>query len=207
MCGRFALAPVRSFMKHYGLSENADDRPFFSYNIAPSMEISTIIRDNQTEIKLMKWGWWKGKVINARAETVEKKPWFLTALKKHRCIIPASGFYEWQEKSGKKIPFRFSIPEQEVFSLAGIYRIEKETNALECLILTTDANPHVQAIHHRMPVILPDSWENYWLSAHLDIPFAQLMVANEALMINSEMMSAAINSPRYNKIPEVFHEI
>jgi putative SOS response-associated peptidase YedK len=206
MCGRFALTPVRTFKEHYDLSESFADMLIFSHNIAPSTQITTITRTDHSEARLMKWGWWKGKVINARIETVEKKPWFHSAFKNNRCIIPVSSFYEWKEEAGKKIPYRFILNEREVFSLAGIFRKDPDNQSLECLILTMKANASVLPYHHRMPVILPDSWESYWLSNHLDIPLSQLMVANESLSLNQEKLSPSINSTHYNETPEVFHE-
>ncbi len=205
MCGRFALAPKKNFVFHYGLNNPNDEKVFFSHNICPSTKIPVVVRNEANEIEWMLWGWWKGKVINARVETVEKKPWFQSSIKKFRCIIPVSGFYEWKNEKGKKIPYRFRSLRQEIISLAGIYRKSKETGNFECLILTTDANSSVKNIHHRMPVMLPDAWENYWLSSHLDIPFSQLMVANEAYKLKMEKMNPFINSPRYNLDPEVVH--
>ncbi len=206
MCGRFALAPVRNFKEHYGISDQDTETPYFSHNIAPSDNITTIIRKDANTIQTMKWGWWKGKVINARSETVDKKPWFFSSLEKNRCIIPVTGFYEWKDVEGKKIPFRFHMLPSNLFSLAGLYHFQQETKTFECLILTMDANTSVRSIHKRMPVILPDSWESYWLSPHADIPLSQLMVANEALLLHAEKMSSLINSPKFALEPEVIHE-
>jgi putative SOS response-associated peptidase YedK len=207
MCGRFALAPVRTFKEHYDLSEIVAGMVKFSHNIAPTSQITTITRKDHSEALLMKWGWWKGKVINARVETVEKKPWFHSAFKNNRCIIPVSSFYEWKEEAGKKVPYRFSLPNHEVFSLAGIFRQDPDTKDLECLILTTQANPSVLPFHHRMPVLLPDSWESYWLSNHLEIPLSQLIVANHSLSLNNEELKPSINSSLYEDIPESINEL
>ncbi len=205
MCGIFALAPKKYFVLHYGVHHFNGEESFSSHNICPSSRIPVVVRNEENQIEWMLWGWWKGKVINARAETVEKKPWFQSSLKKHRCIIPVSGFYEWRDENGKKIPYRFRDPNHDVFSLAGIYRKSRETKNYECLILTTDANSSVRNIHRRMPVLLPDSWQNYWLSSNLEIPFAQLMVANSSYLLTKERMTPFINSPGFTKEPEVIH--
>ncbi len=206
MCGRFALTPVRTFKEHYELSDTGTDMLHYSHNIAPSTQITTITRTDHSQAILMKWGWWKGKVINARLETVEKKPWFHSAYKNNRCIIPVSSFYEWKEEAGVKIPYRFILNQHEVFSLAGIYRKDPENQSMECLILTMKANASLLPYHHRMPVILPDSWESYWLSKHLDIPLSQLMVANESLLLTHEKLKPTINSPHFHETPEVLNE-
>jgi putative SOS response-associated peptidase YedK len=206
MCGRFALTPVRTFKEHYELLETSADMLYYSHNIAPSTQITTITRSEHSEAQLMKWGWWKGKVINARLETVEKKPWFHSAYKNNRCIIPVSSFYEWKEEAGTKIPYRFVLNGRDVFSLAGIYRKDPDNQSMECLILTMKANASVLPYHHRMPVILPDSWESYWLSKHLDIPLSQLIVANESLSLVHEKLNPSINSPLFHETPEVLNE-
>jgi len=114
MCGRFVLdTPVGELNKEYGLSSQSDLIP--QYNIAPSQLIA-VVRENfaaQREITMLKWGlipsWTKEvsgafKMINARSETVHEKPSFKSAVRSRRCIIPASGFYEWQKQGKDKIP-------------------------------------------------------------------------------------------------------
>jgi putative SOS response-associated peptidase YedK len=98
-------------------------------------------------------------MINARAETLTEKPSFREAFKSRRCIIPASGFYEWQKQTkGAKQPFYFYLKDKDVFGFAGLWEswIDKQTGEeLEtCTIITTEANNVLKPVHERMPVIL-----------------------------------------------------
>jgi putative SOS response-associated peptidase YedK len=107
------------------------------------------------------------KLINARAETVAEKPSFRSALKQRRCLIPASGFYEWQKQgTGGKQPYFISPREGELFSFAGLWERWHDPEGEEvetCTILTTTANDLMKPIHDRMPVILDPTTEGQWL--------------------------------------------
>ncbi|HEY9826587.1 MAG TPA: SOS response-associated peptidase [Stenomitos sp.] len=173
MCGRFVLAGTpEAVASAFGLSKVDDFPP--RYNIAPSQPIA-IIRQNQAsgrrELCLQRWGlipsWAKdatigSKLINARSETAAEKPSFRTALKYRRCLIPATGFYEWQAIKGKgKQPFFFSMMGNSLFAFAGLW--ESWHDIETCTILTTAANSLLQPIHDRMPVILPAEAYDQWL--------------------------------------------
>src|SRR5277367_671034 len=163
MCGRFALKnPSQQLQQHYD-TVNVVEYPA-RYNIAPSQPIITITQHgNQREMALMHWGlvpsWSKdpaigNKMINARAETVEEKPSYRTSFKRKRCIIPASGFFEWHTQTRE--PYYFS-PKDTVFSFAGLWdkwASPDGSELLSCTIITTEANRTLQPIHNRMPVIL-----------------------------------------------------
>ena len=108
------------------------------------------------------------KLINARAETLGEKPSFREAFRSRRCIIPASGFYEWQKTAkGAKQPFYFYLKEKEVFGFAGLYEewLDRHSGELleTCAIITAEANEILKPVHERMPVILkPESYAQ-WL--------------------------------------------
>jgi len=177
MCGRFALDEnPRKLAEHFLLSGEPEFSP--SWNIAPSLRICTITADVEGSRHLgkMRWGlipsWAKdatigNKLANARGETVAEKPSFRSAFKYHRCIIPATGFYEWKMEEGVKYPWYISLNSGEPMAFAGLWETwhPKEGEAIEsCCIITTDANTLMQPIHDRMPVILdPDQWA-IWLS-------------------------------------------
>jgi len=177
MCGRFALSenPLK-FAEHFNLSVAVDLSP--SWNIAPSSRICTITDDSEglRQLHMMKWGlipsWAKdatigNKLANARGETIAEKPSFRSAFKYHRCLIPASGFYEWKTENGIKFPWYISLKSGEPMAFAGLWETwhGKEGEVIEsCCIITTDANQIMEPIHGRMPVILdPDQWTT-WLS-------------------------------------------
>ncbi|MBU1214817.1 MAG: SOS response-associated peptidase [Gammaproteobacteria bacterium] len=177
MCGRFANKETPASLAEYFQADGqVDFSP--SYNIAPSSRIVTVTADAQDHrhLKLMKWGlipsWAKdpsigNKLANARGETVAEKPSFRTAFRTRRCIIPATGFFEWKADGGKKYPWFISLKSGEPLAMAGIWeawRSEAGESIETCCIITTDCNELMQPIHDRMPVLLNrDQWSN-WLS-------------------------------------------
>ena len=126
---------------------------------------------------MAKWGllphWAKDskiafKMINARAETLTEKPAYRSLISRHRCLIPADGFYEWMVGTdGKKQPIHFHLPSHELFAFAGLWtaRTDEETGELleSCTIITTRPNELVAPVHDRMPVILRSGVEAAWL--------------------------------------------
>ncbi len=179
MCGRFTLNETpRKLTEYFDLSGDLDFSP--SWNIAPTALINSIVADENENrhLKLMHWGlipsWAKdktigNKLINARGETVSSKPSFRNAFKRSRCLIPASGFYEWKIENGKKHPWYFSLKSGEPMAFAGLWETwsPKDGEEIEsCCIITTQANSFMEPIHDRMPVILnPGQWA-LWLSQH-----------------------------------------
>lgn len=110
------------------------------------------------------------KLINAKAETVHEKISFKNSFQRRRCLIPADGFFEWKRLGKKtKIPYRFTLREEEIFSFAGIWE-EYETVTGEIqhmfLILTTSPNEVVADVHDRMPLILSRESEKKWLDKY-----------------------------------------
>jgi putative SOS response-associated peptidase YedK len=172
MCGRFALNEnPKKFAEHFKLSGDVSISP--SWNIAPSTRICSITADEEQRrhLSLMKWGlipsWAKdvtigSKLNNARGETVAEKPSFRTSFKFSRCIIPASGFFEWKTEDGVKQPYYISFKSGEPMAFAGLW--SKWNDIDSCCIITTSANSLMEPIHDRMPVILDvEQWAT-WLS-------------------------------------------
>lgn len=152
------------------------------YNIAPSTGIPTIIQtpEGRRVLQLMHWGlipsWAKNesigdKLINARGESIAEKPSFRAAFKRHRCVIPASGFYEWVQEGKVKQPYYISLKSDQPMAFAGLWETWRtpDGSSLESTcIVTTDANKIMNQIHNRMPVILePNDWR-VWLSGPLN---------------------------------------
>lgn len=180
MCGRFTLtATADQVATTFGLQAVPSFPP--RYNIAPSQPIAVIrqLQNSQSpEFRLMQWGlipsWAKdpsigSKLINARCETAHEKPSFRSAFKYRRCLIPASGFYEWQKmKAGAKQPYYFHMSNHQPFAFAGLW--ESWNDIETCIILTTEPHPVVAPIHRRMPVIVAP--ENYpvWLDFNTQTP-------------------------------------
>jgi putative SOS response-associated peptidase YedK len=109
------------------------------------------------------------RCINARAETVATKPAFRAAFRKRRCLIPTTGFYEWQKKGKGKQPFLFRMRDRQPFAFAALWdRWAKGDGREMCAILTTKANDLVRPLHDRMPVILPLAFHDDWLEPPQD---------------------------------------
>jgi putative SOS response-associated peptidase YedK len=181
MCGRYVNAAKKEQIRmefQAKVSEAFSDKP--RYNIAPAQMIDVVLESEKERIiSQLKWGlvpsWSKDAstskgLINARAETLTEKPSFREAFKSHRCIIPTTGFYEWQKKgSSTKQPFYFYLNNKEVFGFAGLYEewLNKQTGELleTCTIITTEANDVLKPVHDRMPVILKSESYDEWLDA------------------------------------------
>ncbi|HEY6018959.1 MAG TPA: SOS response-associated peptidase [Candidatus Paceibacterota bacterium] len=177
MCGRFALINDPLALAEYFQAESTID---FSpkFNIAPSAQIITVTAGPHglRQLNRMQWGlipnWAKdpsigNKLANARGETVAEKPSFRSAFRTRRCLIPASGFYEWKTVAGKKYPWYISLRSGEPLAMAGLWEMWKVPGAepiVSCCIITTDANELMQPIHDRMPVILDRAQWTTWLS-------------------------------------------
>ncbi len=211
MCGRFTLKAkperIKSEFKAAVLPEAAS---FERFNIAPSQMIDAVLNNEKKRIVTqLKWGlvpsWAKdpdvgNRMINARSETITEKPSFREAFKKRRCIIPSSGFYEWQKSAGGgKQPFYFYLKEKEVFGFAGLYEewIDNQTGELleTCTIITTTANAVLKPVHDRMPVILAATDYDEWLDEHVTDTeqLQKLLAPYPAQAMASHAVSRAVN--------------
>lgn len=210
MCGRFTLfEPDRILAKEFGISGFAPRSP--RYNIAPSQPVAAVRAPsaaNERELVLLRWGlipsWSKdpaigNRLINARSETVREKPSFRNAFRKHRCLIPASGFYEWQRLERGKQPFYIRMRDRRPFAFAGLWdRWEGPDGPLEtCTILTTAANTVLSPIHDRMPVILPSTEYARWLDLSLKDPdsLTSLLVPFPPEEMDAFPVSPRVNAP------------
>lgn len=170
MCGRFQLAiELDKIIERYGILEAGID--FLPMNeIFPSNKSLAVIEEEGVKkFKMLKWGFsvsfTKRLLINARSETAISKPTFRESFIHRRCLIPASGYYEWKKEGERSTKYRIYTKEN-IFSLAGIYKSFKDDtgNKYEAYtILTRDANKDIMDIHKRMPVIINKYNENIWL--------------------------------------------
>ncbi len=180
MCGRFTLnIPPEVIAKVFGLQDIPQYEP--RYNIAPSLAVATVRHiEDRNKLDFMKWGlipsWSKEIVrspVNSRSETVHEKLMFAQALKYNRCIIPASGFYEWQSHGDHKQPYYVRLSNSSVMGFAGLWerwKTEDGSDLETCCILTTDANEIMKPIHDRMPVVLQSDSYNLWLNCNMHDP-------------------------------------
>jgi putative SOS response-associated peptidase YedK len=209
MCGRYTLTtPGEQLRDVFGLEENLELAPRF--NIAPT-QMAPVVRAGQrgsTEMALLRWGlvpYWAeetsigNRLINARAETVDRKPAYRDSFAGRRCLVVADGFYEWQPIGRHKQPYFFSRADGEPFAIAGIWsRWTRGSEPVESFaLITTEANDVVRPVHSRMPAILePEVWESWLyggaerLSSRLD---ALRPARNE--LLRGHAVSTYVNSP------------
>lgn len=178
MCGRFTQAytwqEVHDFLNVSGLPRNLRAR----YNIAPTMDVDVVAaEDGGPALTQMRWGlcpsWWKKTLaelpstFNARAETVAEKPMFRAAFKRSRCVVPASGFYEWRVEDGKQ-PHYIAAADRSILLIAGLWGAWTdpvlEETIRSCALIVTFANKAMRAIHDRMPVLLRRDDADRWLA-------------------------------------------
>lgn len=198
MCGRYSLTRRQAeIIERFGVEQMvaAPDSDLQRYNVAPTQEIPVVfLSDDKRTLAEFRWGlipyWTKDPkktkpMINARSESVAEKAFFKGCLQRRRCLIPASGFYEWQKTAGGKVPINFHLEDQKLFAFAGLWDQWQSPDGSvirSCTILTTAANAVVSSIHDRMPVILEPDSEALWLDptikeyeqiAHLLKPYAK----------------------------------
>lgn len=175
MCGRFGLfLPAKTIASFFLLLREPESPA--RYNIAPTQPVLAL-RESEAgrQADYLRWGliphWAKdpkisAKMSNARGETLHEKPSFRGAFRYRRCIIPASGFYEWQTIGGRKQPFFIQRADGAPLAFAGLWEIwtaPDQSEILSCTIVTTAANREMTAVHHRMPVILEPDQFSSWL--------------------------------------------
>ncbi len=211
MCGRYELhANPAAIALAFGLAHAPSVRP--RYNVAPMQEVP-IVRvsaGGARELVAVRWGlvprWAKdpaigSKMINARGETVATKPSFRTAFRRHRCLVPANGFYEWMPAAdGRKQPVLIAMKDGDVFAFAGLYErwLTGDGEPLDsCTILTTDANDLLRAVHDRMPVIVPPDQYARWLDPAQDGPQA-LVAPYPSEAMTWWPVSSRVNSVRHD---------
>jgi len=185
MCGRFVRKEDKELLEgRFGADLQGGAHLPPEYNIAPSQDCPILtVEGDRRVLSLMRWGLvpsWADDVkagyrmINARAETLAEKRSFKTLLKKSRCLVPASGFYEWKKlEGGGKTPYFFGLKGGGPFAFAGlwtVWRAESEDEVRSFTIITTSANEIMAPIHDRMPVILREKDEARWLDPDLGRP-------------------------------------
>ncbi len=208
MCGRYTR--MYTWAELYALYMLTLAKSNFQprYNICPTTRVDVITsKDGQKELQEMRWGlvpsWWSKPLkelrlatFNARAETVHEKPFFRRAFKSKRCIIPASGYYEWQTIGKEKQPWYFT-GQGPVLSIAGIWDewTDKETGQplKSCSMIITEPNKFVAEVHDRMPVLLQPAQFDGWLSGELG---RESLVPAPEDLLNKIPVSKRVNSSR-----------
>ncbi len=208
MIERFSIGvPPSTLAKRFSTEEPVSFQP--KYNGAPAQLFPVITNESPQGFSLFYWGlsptWAKNKsiaerIINLRIEQVEEKPALKKKLTKHRCIVPADGFYAWK-KVGKKtlIPWRFTLKSKEVFAMAGIweeYEDDNESFHTFSIITSPPTDPIVSSVTDRMPLILTKEQEKNWLKAVL----TEVEILEIVSSIYAQPMEGYTVSPQLNLI-------
>ena len=215
MCGRSSLTKsekeLEARFKATFYSEDLEKyNPLPNFNVAPTHVMPVITNEDPEHFRPLRWGlipfWAKDlrvgyKMINARKETVLEKSAFKSAMQKRRCIVPMDGYYEWKKMGKQKQPFRITVKNQEIFSVAGLWAKWKSPEGVvyeSYTLLTQAPSPAIAHIHDRMPAILSPDQEMSWLD--VDMP------AQDALDILNpppdESLHAYEVSSRVGKVTE-----
>ncbi|MCK4841182.1 MAG: SOS response-associated peptidase [Methylococcales bacterium] len=211
MCGRFNLtATSEQIIETFGLYQ----LPHYdvSYNIPPGQKILTVVKldDGSNKAVNLHWGliphWSKDKkisthLINARAETLTEKSSFKTAYQQRRCLIPATGFYEWHKTEQGKQAYSIYRADHQLFAFAGLWEYwDHGTDTIySCTIITTEANQFMSPIHQRMPVIIDKQNYNYWLDKQTSQETTQQLLITDAYQgMTIKPISDWVNNPYHN---------
>lgn len=207
MCGRFSLTANEAELNLRFELEGGVAPYVPRYNGAPTQMLAVITGENPHKLSFFRWGlippWAKdisigNKMINARAETITEKPSFRTPLFSKRCLVPADGFYEWQQDAGKQ-PYRIFVKNNPIFSMAGLWeRWESpEGVVIESFnIITTEANNFMKSIHSRMPVILKPEDEKTWLASKDSAEIFSMLKPYASEEMDAFPVSKLVNSPK-----------
>lgn len=209
MCGRYALyGPHSRLQQHFELDDSIEWRPRF--NIAPSQSCP-IVRADQDGTRHLEFAYWGlipawarpdselVRPINAKAETAAIKPMFRHAFRSSRVLIPASGFYEWQQTAGTKQPWFIEPEEPGYFALGGLLEHWNgpEGEHASFAILTTNANQSMRPVHDRMPVIIARSDWHRWLDPRFqEVPRLNAIVGlTQGARLKMHRVGRAVGNP------------
>lgn len=210
MCGRFTFQVTsEQLASYFNLADAPEMAPRF--NIAPSQAAPVIRlnRSGQPKLAEVRWGlipfWAKDKamsarMINARAETVAEKPAYRTPFQRRRCLVIASGFYEWHTPSTGKVPIYFSHAAGQPLAFAGLWDRWQDPQGEtvdSCSIITAEAVGVTKPYHHRMPVILDASQYQGWMERETDqATLAGWLGTLPAPPLQCWPVSTRVNDPR-----------
>lgn len=219
MCGRFvqsASAQALALLTaQLGLSAAAADAGSVAprYNLAPTQPALAVLPPAAEPagvtpaLGTLTFGLRRGEtgqVINARAETLAQRPMFAGLLRRHRCLVLATGFYEWHTEAGGKTPYLFARQDGAPFVFAALHNRrpagppERACAAGGFVIVTTAANDVVAPMHGRMPVMLEAAAARAWLDPTLPVPEALTFLRPYGGAMRAHAVSRAVNNPRHD---------
>lgn len=228
MCGRYVTPDERELESCFQLRRHHWQCWIARYNVGPTTPVPLVYMP-QAEVlgDIARWGlipsWWKKEApptvtFNARSEEAAAKPMWRHGIRSARCLMPAKGWYEWNENesvltgSGARghQPYYFHCPDAEVLAIAGLWsrwRAPDGSEVLSCALLTKEASAAgIAAIHQRMPVVLDPSHFEEWLSPRSSARDVEAMIAGSRADFVAHRVSTRVNSVR-NDSPELIEEL
>lgn len=212
MCGRYTLIRLADFTDMFPWIRPPASEPPARFNVAPTQAVAVVPNDGQLQVDFFQWGlvpsWAKdpsigSRMINARREGIAEKPAFRAALRRRRCLVPASGFYEWRKHAdGKgKTPTYIRMKDGTPFAFAGLWEVWRSPDGSTlptCTIITGEPNALVRDIHDRMAVILRPESYRAWLSED-ERPadeLVEMLQPYPADLMEAYAVGRAVNSPK-----------
>lgn len=218
MCGRYALAKDPAALAvEFDAADRTDEPLRPDYNITPTKTVPIIVdRGQERAIRPVRWGlvpsWAKGpdsvpQMINARAETITTKPAYAESVARRRCLVPATGWYEWQPGDRRRQPYLCGRSDGASLAMAAVFSawwpLEQHARPLvTCAVVTTAALGRFAEIHHRMPLVLPRQRWAEWLdpgrtdvSDLLHPPGPDVLDSLEAHPVSTEVNNMRNNRP------------
>jgi len=209
VCGRFGLFVTPEVLEEYFSLDDLVAAVEPRYNLTPGRAVA-VVREHEGQLRLepLQWGlipfWAKDatigrKLVNARLDSIAEKPAYREAWQRRRCLIPASGFYEWSEpKDGRKRPYFIRPGSEPLLALAGLWERWRtpEGEKLEtCVIVTTDANAQLAPIHDRMPLLIPRDAHALWLDPRSTVD-DMLKLAARPPALEAHPVGFGVNDPK-----------
>lgn len=206
MCGRFTITHPNEALAALFDAVPGNDLPQGpNFNVCPTTPVAVATSDGgQRRLRAMRWGfipgWYKAPndgplIINARSDTVAAKPAFREAVRTRRCIVPASGFYEWSTgEKGEKLPWYFQRADGAPMALAGIWQRWQDIDTVA--IVSTEAGPGMAGLHHREPVVLERGDWPLWLGEAGHGAAVLMKASTEGVLTPPFRVAVTVNSNR-----------
>lgn len=216
MCGRYVVKYSDDFSERFDVETGGfelKDR----YNVKPTQTIPIVMKgEKKNNLHIMKWGLippWApdekigSKMINARAETVDQKVSYKRPFHSRRCLIPATGYYEWKQTEEGKKPYFFHRKDSAMFAFAGLFEVWRgpkgqplDEPLYTYTIITTEGNKLMKGIHERMPVVLQPEDEALWLDVMAeDRDLKELLESREYEDFEGYEISTDLNKPKMDE--------
>jgi putative SOS response-associated peptidase YedK len=236
MCGRYvSVATTSDLVDEFDVEVVVDAQRSPSWNVAPTDPVPAIVRrppreekeaPPRRELHTMRWGlvpsWSKdpkggARMINARIETVTSKPAFAKAAASRRCLLPALGYYEWQNSDAGKVPWFLHAPDRSTLAMAGLYELWRDPARAEddperwlwtCTVITQPATDVLGYIHDRTPLVVPPDLQAQWLDCSSgDVAVAQRLLERiPQTHLEPDVVSTKVNSVK-NDGPDLIEPV